>query len=119
MYERLDRSNTSALAYRISRPLSREEASKIAAELAGTIAAKGKVRVLIDLEAFPYADLGGLWEDLKFDVKHMRDLERLALVGGGKLETAAVRLFGTLTSTKSRCFGDDQLEKAWNWLIED
>ena len=118
MFERMNRSANSALAFRISRPLSREEVKTIADELEGTISARGKIRVLIDLQSFPYEDFGGLWEDLKFDVKHAADLERLALVGGGELEKWATRLFGALTITRCRCFGEDQLEGAWQWLIE-
>ena len=119
MFERMNRHTDSALAFRISRPLSREEVKTIADELEGTISVRGKIRVLLDLQAFPYEDLGGLWEDLKFDVKHAKDLERLALVGAGDMEKWATRIFGVLTLTRCRCFGRDQLEEAWQWLIEE
>lgn len=119
MFERMNRSNDSALAFRISRPLSREEVKTITDELAGTITARGKIRVLLDLQAFPYEDLGALWEDLKFDVKHAKDFERLALAGGGELENWATRIFGALTFTRCRCFGKDQVEDAWQWLTEE
>lgn len=119
MYERLSRGSSSVLAYRITRPLSREEMHRIAIELEGTIAVSGKIRVLIDLQSFPFADLGGLWEDLKFDVKHIRDLERLALIGGGDVEKWGARIFSALTFTRCRCFGEGELEEAWQWLSED
>lgn len=117
MYERLNCSTDKALAYRIDHKLSREEAKHIADELAGTIhATGGPIRVLIDLQSFPYAELGALWEDLKFDVKHASDLERFALVGDGKVEEWTTRVFCLLTRTECRCFGKGQLDEAWEWL---
>jgi hypothetical protein len=92
---------------------------KIAAELEGTIAVSGKIRVLIDLQAYPYTDLGVMWEGLKFAVKHARQLERLALVGGGEVEKWSTRIFSALTFTRCRCFEEGQLEAAWSWLTED
>ncbi len=118
MYERLNKSAEAALAYRISQPLVREEMQQITDELEGMIAKSGKIKVLIDLQAFPYANLGGLWEDLKFDVKHFRDMERLALVGGSEIQKWSVRFFARLTLTKCRCFDEGQVDEAWNWLTE-
>ena len=52
MYERLNRSDKAVLAYRITRPLTVDEMIQITNELTGTITADGKIRVLIDLQAF-------------------------------------------------------------------
>lgn len=119
MYERLNKTTNNAVAYRITRPLSQEEMHQIANELEGSIEVSGKIRVLIDLQAFPYEHLAGLWEDLKFDVRHMNDIDRLALVGGGTIEKWSVRAFGTLTFTKCRCFEQGDVEGAWTWLTTD
>lgn len=119
MYERLNKSRSNALAYRISRPLTRQEVSQLADEIEGTIHASGKIRVLLDLQSFPYAEMSALWEDLKFDVKHGRDLERLALVGGNTLENVAARFFSALSGTRCRCFAEGEVDQAWDWLIEE
>ncbi len=118
MYERLNKIATNAVAYRIVRPLNQEEMAKITAELEGEIKQSGKISVLIDLQGFPYADLGALWEDLRFDVKYAGKIKRLALVGGGKVEKWSIRIFAALTFTSCRCFGEGQVDEAWDWLIE-
>jgi hypothetical protein len=41
----------------------------------------GKLRVLFDMTAFHGWEGGALWEDIKFDMKHFTDIERLAMVG--------------------------------------
>ena len=79
MYERLDKSTPTSFAYRISSKLDRQEMRQITDELEGAIAAVGKIRVLLDLQAFPYRDLGAFWEDLKFDVKYAANIERRKL----------------------------------------
>jgi hypothetical protein len=119
MYERLNRNAGNAVAYRINQPLSKDEMNNITNELQGMMSVVGKLRVLIDLHAFPYTDLMSFWEDLKFDLNHTRDLERFALVGGGKIEKWGTMIFGTLTFTKCRCFETSQLDEAWAWLLED
>ena len=118
MYERLNMSADDALAYRISQPLAQQEIQQITDELEGAIATAGKIKVLIDLQVFPFADLGGLWEDLKFDAKHFPDIKRLALVGGTELQQWSVRFFSLLSFTTCRCFGEGQVNEAWEWLTE-
>ena len=44
----------------------------------------GKLRVLFDMTGFHGWDAGALWEDIKFDMKHFADIERLAMVGEKK-----------------------------------
>jgi len=44
----------------------------------------GKLRVLMDMTDFHGWDTGALWEDIKFDIKHFADIERLAMGGDRK-----------------------------------
>ena len=41
----------------------------------------GKIRMLVEMNDFHGWSAGALWEDIKFDLKHFRDIERLAIVG--------------------------------------
>lgn len=119
MYERLNRVAGKSVAYRITQPLTASEVRQITDELEGEISAEGKIRVLLDLQAFPYGELGALWEDLKFDVRFAGNFERLALVGGGQLEKWATRLYALLTLTRCRCFEEGKVDAAWEWLVGD
>ena len=42
---------------------------------------QGKVRILFLMQDFTGWDAGALWEDIKFDIRHFGDIERLAMVG--------------------------------------
>ena len=64
----------------------------------------GKLRVLFEMADFHGWDAGALWDDIKFDVKHVSHIDRLAMVGDKTWEhgmsvfcrpltTAAIRYF--------------------------
>jgi len=116
MYQRKSESTETVLGYEITDRLSNEEMQQIIRELEGTIAEFGKIRVLIDLQAFPYGDLGALWEDLKFTVRHTKDTERLAVIGDSAWIKGSIRLFDALTATECRYFDHSEVEQAWSWL---
>jgi hypothetical protein len=44
----------------------------------------GKLRVLFDMTGFHGWDAGAMWEDMKFDIRHFADIERLAMIGDKK-----------------------------------
>src|SRR6516225_3737518 len=46
----------------------------------------GKVRVLFEMVDFHGWQASALWDDVKFDLKHFSDIERLAMVGDKKWE---------------------------------
>jgi hypothetical protein len=41
----------------------------------------GKVRLLFEMKDFHGWIIGGMWKDLKFNIQHWRDIEKLAVVG--------------------------------------
>jgi hypothetical protein len=41
----------------------------------------GKVRVLFDMTGFHGLEAAAMWEEIKFDAKHLADIERCAMVG--------------------------------------
>jgi hypothetical protein len=64
---------------RASDKLTREDYEHFVPVFERLIAQHGKIRVLFDLHDFHGWKAGALWEDMKFDVKHFRDIERLAI----------------------------------------
>ncbi len=47
---------------------------------------QGKIRILFSMHDFHGWSAGAAWEDFKFDLKHFKDIERLAIVGETKWE---------------------------------
>jgi hypothetical protein len=64
----------------------------------------GKIRTLFEMADFHGWEAGAMWDDIKFDLKHFSDIERLAMVGDKKWEqgmAAFCRPFTTLRSDTS------------------
>ncbi len=77
----------------------------------------GKVRLLFHLDPdFQGWELGALWDDLKFDLKHQNDFERLAVVGAAWWVDAAVAIFSRFMSGEVKTMLEEQLAEAWEWL---
>lgn len=68
---------------------------------------------MFDLQSQPYGDFSAFWEDLKFEVRHVRDLDRVAIVGERRWEKVAVKVFDRLASVPCCCFAHGQEDLAW------
>jgi SpoIIAA-like len=79
----------------------------------------GKVRVLCEMHDFHGWKLGALWEDLKFDVKHYSDIERLAVVGEREWEKWMTVFCRPFTNAKIKYFDRSEHEKACEWIQEE
>jgi hypothetical protein len=76
----------------------------------------GKISVLFEMAHFHGWDAGALWDDIKFDVKHFSEIERLAMVGDTKWEQGMSVFCRPFTTAKIRYFDSAALEEARTWL---
>jgi flavodoxin len=80
------------------------------------IAAQGKICILFEMHDFHGWDMAAAWEDLKFDIRHFRDIERLAVVGEAAWQKWMSRFCKPFTRAEIRYYTHDQLEEANDWL---
>ncbi|TWU21440.1 hypothetical protein Pla52o_36250 [Novipirellula galeiformis] len=78
----------------------------------------GKIRILFAMHDFHGWDAGAMWEDIKFDVKHFNDIERLAIVGEKKWERGMAVFCKPFTTAKIRYFDVSEIDQARQWLAE-
>ncbi len=78
----------------------------------------GKLRVLFEMHDFHGWTASAAWEDLKFDLKHWKDIERLAIVGESKWEAGMAVFCKPFTAAKIKYFDHSQLPAAQAWLEE-
>lgn len=82
-------------------------------QLEHVIDTRGSLRLLVHLRDFHGWTGKGLWEDLRFDVKHRRDFERVAIVGERKAEEIGTQLSKPIFSGEMRFFEDEARAQAW------
>jgi hypothetical protein len=76
----------------------------------------GKIRMLVEMHDFHGWSAGALWEDIKFDLKHFRDIDRLAIVGEKAWERGMAAFCKPFTTAKVRYFERPAIEEARSWL---
>lgn len=75
-----------------------------------------KLKILLILHDFHGWSAGALWEDVKFDFKHFRDIAKLAIVGETKWEKGMATFCKPFTTAEIRYFPDYQLSEARKWI---
>jgi len=76
----------------------------------------GRIRVLFEMHDFHGWTVGAMWEDVKFDFQHWKDIERLAIVGESKWEEGMAVFCKPFTSAKIQYFDHSQLDDAKSWI---
>ncbi len=77
-----------------------------------------KIRVLFQMHDFHGWTAGAFWEDLKFDLKHFNDIERLAIVGESKWEKGMATFCKPFTTAKVQYFDVADVDQARLWINE-
>jgi len=76
----------------------------------------GKIRVLFRMRDFHGWEPAAFWDEVKFDLKHFGDIERLAMVGDKQWEKF-LGVFGRpFTEAEIRYFDESALPAAREWL---
>ncbi|MGK7392859.1 MAG: STAS/SEC14 domain-containing protein [Candidatus Cyclobacteriaceae bacterium M2_1C_046] len=75
-----------------------------------------KVRWYFEMEDFDGWKVKALWEDAKFDAKHINDFEKIAMVGEKKWEKVMTDLMKPFTSADVKYFDAADKAKAINWI---
>jgi hypothetical protein len=76
----------------------------------------GKVRMLVVMHNFHGWDASAWWEDVKFDVKHFNDIERLAIVGERTWEHWMAAFCKPFTTATIRYFPSEHAVEAREWV---
>jgi len=78
----------------------------------------GKLRLLFEMTDFHGWDAQALWNDIKFDVKHFSDIERVAMVGEKTWQQWMAAFCKPFTTAGVRYFDKADTTKAQAWLEE-
>lgn len=109
---------TNVIELVIDGPVGASEFDEIVARLEAAIATHGKICVLELIK-----ELGGVppskwWDDLKFGYRHMRDIERAAIVAEQRWLEVFANLVNPFFSADLRYFKPAEIDQARAWLSE-
>jgi hypothetical protein len=77
----------------------------------------GKIRILLVMKDFHgWGDVSGVWQEIKFDLKHFAHVERVAMVGDKTWEHWMAEFCRPFTTAQVRYFDITELEEARQWI---
>lgn len=107
------------LVIRASGKLVRDDYAHFGPEVDRLIDRYGRIRILFEMRDFHGWDAGALWEDIKFDLKHFKDIERLAIIGQKRWQKGMATFCKPFTKAKIRYFTPEQVQDAHQWLEQE
>jgi len=79
----------------------------------------GKTNLLVHVANLSGFTPAALWEDLKFDVAHFNDVERLAIVGEDTSQEWMATLAKPFTTAEVKYFQQAELDSARRWVSDE
>ncbi len=119
MVEVQERSDDKVVEVTVSGKLTKEDYGHFAPIVEAAIQRSGKLRMLVVMHDFHGWTAGALWEDVKFDWHHFRDIERLALVGERRWEAGMAVFCKPFTTARVKYFDHSALDEARQWITAD
>lgn len=113
----IDTSEDSNIIYTTSSgKLDTEDYEKLLPLAEAKIARYGKVRWYFEMDHFNGWHLDTFWRDLRFDLRHAHDFEKVAMVGEKKWQEWMAKSLKALISAEIRYFNTSEKELAAQWI---
>jgi len=106
------------LAVHVSGKLTTVDYNQFVPEFERLVLQHGKLDALFDITHFHGWDAAALWEDIKFDLKHLSNFKRLAIVGEKNWQKALATCCKRFTKATVRYFDQADAIEARKWLNE-
>ncbi len=116
MIQKLKESSEKVLGAKLSRKLTDNDYKEFVTEVEKIISDRGTVRLLMIVNYPQEFDLKAAWDDLIFWIKHINNIERIAIVGQKEWEKWLEFLEHPFIKTEVRYYNISQLQEAWDWL---
>jgi hypothetical protein len=107
------------LEVHVSGKLTKEDYERFTPEAERAIARHGTIRVLFDMYDFHGWKAAALWEDMKFGLRHFKDIDRIAIIGEKAWEHGLAAFCKPFTAAEIRYFDRSDAETGRRWLREE
>ena len=119
MIETIDTDSPRVVGLKLGGTLHDEDFRQFVPIMEKLLTAEGKVRLFVQFEDFHGWDLHAAWDDLKFNLKHYADFERIAMVGDRKWERWMTSFCSPFTKAEMKYFDHSEVDAARKWLEEN
>ena len=118
MIEIMPESSEDIFAVRVTQKLTDDDYVRtFVPKLEEIIEKYGKARALIYLDdGYNGIELGAIWDDVKFGIKHRNDFIKLAAVGAPRWMDWVMNASSAIMSGEVRTFSTEHLREALDWV---
>lgn len=103
----------------ITGKMEKEDYDLLVPEAERLIKQYGKIRIMAELVDFEGWTAGAFWEECKLAYHHLKDIERMALVGNKAWEKGMTVFVKPFTGAKLKYFDISERQAAIDWIQED
>jgi len=114
--QKLKESSGKAIGFKFSGELTDNAYKGFVTEVEKTIADQGKIRLLIAVDYPQDFDLKAACDDFVFWIKHIRDIDRLAIVGQKEWEKWLEFLEKPFIHAEVKYYTNADIKYAWDWV---
>jgi hypothetical protein len=111
-----ERNNGKVLEIQVSGKLAHEDYQHFVPEFERLLKQHGKIQVLFEMIDFHGWQGAAMWDDIRFDMKHFSDIDRLAMVGDRQWEKGMSVFCRPFTTAKIRYFDQTAIAEARAWV---
>jgi hypothetical protein len=104
------------LEIQLTGKLATEDYKQFVPTLERLVKEHSRIRILVEMHDFHGWTAGALWQDIKFDARHFRDIERVAMVGETKWQHGMAVFCKPFTAAKIQYFDRGAIDQARAWL---
>ena len=116
MIQILEQTQENIIATKATEKLTTKDYEKLLPLLKNALKKYGKIRWYFEMENFEGWELQAFWEDVKFDIKHASDFEKVAMVGDKQWEKWMTDLMKPFTSAEIKFFELAEKDKGLTWI---
>ncbi|ARS38056.1 hypothetical protein CA264_21130 (plasmid) [Pontibacter actiniarum] len=116
MVQAIETGKSDLVALKFTGSLDKEDYTLIVPSMEEKIDRFGKISLYWEMDNVEGWEPGGLWEDLKFDIQHTNNFNRIAIVGDRNWENWITKLMKPFTSAEVKYFDLQQREEAMAWV---
>ena len=119
MFEILDQTHDKVIAMKVDGKLVHADYQKVIPMFEEFIAEHGSFRCYCEIENFEGITPHAMWDELKFDLKHCKDIERCAIVGDKRSHEWMAKISGIIFRKAAiKYFKTSEKDQAWQWINE-
>jgi hypothetical protein len=116
MYRVLDDSTGNSVGILVDGKLTKDDYGILIPYFENLINECGPLNLLWDMNKFEGVEIEAFWQEFKFNIRHLGDFKRMAIVGDQRWLEWLTKVFIPFVKTDVKYFPPQEIQDAWKWV---